>query len=193
MPKTNGEGQATTLDPQQLDLLLDSAPSPEHRAIWSIQRFTGSRITETLLLTWGAIHEDRITFSKSTTKTKETREPLIDPRLRKELDFYLTLWGAKYEKQPSKNEFVFPSRYGTYKSMTRQNADKVLRATLENCRLPSGCSLHSFRRSLATSMHKSGVGLKTISRFTGHKSLAQLAEYIDVSKADEMKALAALH
>ena len=67
MPKTNGSGQATTLDPKQLDTLLDAAPTPEMRCIWSIQRFTGSRIQETLLLTWAAIHEERIVFIKSTT------------------------------------------------------------------------------------------------------------------------------
>ena len=192
MPKSNGSGKATTLDPQQIDQLLDAAPSPEHRCIWSVQAFTGSRITETLLLTWGAIHEERIVFIKASTKTKQSREPLIDPRLRKELDFYKTLWVAKYEKQPSNKEFLFPSRYGTYKSMTRQNCDLALRAAIKNTGLPSGISLHTFRRSLATNMSKK-VSLKVISKFTGHRNLNQLAEYIDVDSCDELKALAALH
>ena len=193
MPKVAGSGQATVLTPKQLDLLIDAAPSPEHRAIWSIQRFVGSRIQETLFLSWNCIHEERITFQKKTTKTKETREPLMDPRLKNELEDYRMFWVAKYEKQPSAKEFLFPSRYGTYKSMTRQNADKVLRTTLINSGLPSGCSLHTFRRSLASQMHRKGVGVKVISKFTGHKSLSQLSEYIDIEQADEMKALAALH
>ena len=193
MPKTNGSGQATTLNPKQLDTLLDAAPTPEMRCIWSIQRYTGSRIQETLFLTWAAIHEERIVFIKSTTKTKQSREVLIDPRLRKEIDFYRTLWVAKYGRATTNREFCFPSRYGTYKPMTRQNADKVLREALINCGLPSGCSLHTFRRSLASQMHRKGVGVKVISKFTGHKSLSQLSEYIDIEQADEMKALAALH
>ena len=83
MPKSNGSGKARTLSPRQIDQLLDAAPCPEQRAIWSIQAFTGSRISETLLLTWGAIHEERIVFIKSSTKTKQSREPLIDPRHRR--------------------------------------------------------------------------------------------------------------
>ena len=148
MPKSNGSGKARTLSPRQIDQLLHAAPYPEQRAIWSIQAFTGSRITETLLLTWGAIHEQRIVFIKSSTKTKQSREPLIDSRLREELDFYKTLWIAKWKKQPSSKEFLFPSRYGTYKSMRRQNCDLALRAAIRKAGLPSGISLHSFRRSL---------------------------------------------
>jgi len=87
MPSTNGSGRATTLNPKQLDTLLDAAPTPEMRCIWSVQRFTGSRIQETLLLAWGAIHEERIVFIKSTTKTKQIRKVLVDPRLKKELEF----------------------------------------------------------------------------------------------------------
>ena len=191
MPKTNGSGQATTLNPKQLDTLLDAAPTPEMRCIWSIQRYTGSRIQETLFLTWAAIHEERIVFIKSTTKTKESREVLIDPRLKKELEFYRTLWVAKYGRATSNREYCFPSRYGTYKSMSRQNCDLALRATLKDLGLPSGISLHSFRRSLATNMSKK-VSLKVVSRFTGHKNLNQLSQYIDIAESDELMALTSI-
>ena len=58
--------------------------------------------------------------------------------------------------------------------------------------MPSGCSLHTFRRSLATTMARSGTNLKVVAAFTGHRSLQQLAGYIDVNQADELCALAAL-
>ena len=191
MPKTNGSGQATTLDPTQLDILLDASPTPEMRCIWSIQRFTGSRITETLKLVWGAIHDERICFIRSTTKTKTSREVLIDPRLRKEIDFYRTLWSAKYQRETSNRDYLFPSRFGTLQPMSRQNCDLALRETLKTCGLPSGISLHSFRRSLATNMSKK-VSLKVVSRFTGHKNLNQLSQYIDISEGDELAALSSV-
>ena len=72
MPKTNGSGQARVLTPDQLDALIDAAPSPAHRACWAVMRYTGSRISETLQLRWCAIHHDRITFCGATTKTKRT-------------------------------------------------------------------------------------------------------------------------
>ena len=191
MPKTHGSGQATTLSPAQLDQLLDAAPGPDHRALWAVMRWTGSRVSETLALRWGAIHEDRIVFAKATTKTKATREPLIAPRLQRELLDYRLEWAARFGKQPGPRDWMFPGRW-VNEAMTRQWADKVLRAALNGGQFPSGCSLHSFRRSLATTMANSGASLKTVCRFTGHRSLQQLAFYIDVSSADERAALAAL-
>jgi len=45
---------------------------------------------------------------------------------------------------------------------------------------------------LATTMANSGTNLKVVARFTGHRSLQQLAAYIDVETSHERAALAAL-
>ena len=192
MPKTNGAGQARTLNPDQLDQLLESAPGAEHRCLWALMRWTGSRVSETLQLRWGAIHDERVVFVKASTKTKATREPLIGPRLLQELEIYRSEWSARFGRNPMSGDLLFPGRNGMAEPMTRQAADLALRRTLNGRQLPSGCSLHTFRRSLATTMANSGINLKVVGRFTGHRSLQQLAAYIDVSTADERAALAAL-
>jgi hypothetical protein len=78
--------------------------------------------------------------------------------------------------------------------MSRQAADKALRRALERlgADFPSGVSLHTFRRSLATTMAQGGASLRTVQRFTGHASLGQLQNYIDVAEADEAAALVLL-
>ena len=179
------------LTPQQLDLLLKEAPAPEHRALWSVMRFTGSRATETLWLRWGAIHSDRIVFAAATTKTKRTREPLIAPRLSKELKLYSQWWAKKHGRPARNQELLFPSPGSETQPMTRQGVDKALRCTLKRLGevIPSGVSLHTFRRSLATQMVQGGVSLRTVQCFTGHSSVGQLQEYIDVNEADEVDAL----
>lgn len=192
MPKTNGSGQATTLSPEQLECLVNGAPSPAHRCLWSIMRFTGSRVSETLKLTWGAIHSDRIVFVRATTKTRTTREPRISPALAAELRSWRHEWSKRYECDPRPRDLVFPGRFNLKEPMTRQAADKALRSVLDRLGLPSGCSLHTPRRSLATSMAQNGVSLPTIARFTGHASLQQLQTYIDVDPTDELAALAAI-
>lgn len=192
MPKTNGSGQATTLSPDQLDQLFAAAPSPEQRCLWAVMRFTGSRVTETLRLTWGAVHSDRIVFVKATTKTKTTREPKIGPALQVELDRYRKHWVERHGREPRGRDLVFPGRFGLGEPMTRQAADLALRQTLAQLDLPSGVSLHSFRRSLATTMAQAGTSLVTVARFTGHASLEQLRRYIDVDPSDELAALAAI-
>jgi integrase/recombinase XerD len=192
MPKTNGSGQATTLSPEQLDLLLAAAPSPEQRFLWAVMRFTGSRVTETLRLTWGAIHSDRIVFVAASTKTRTTREPKIGPSLAAEAQRYRAHWVARHGREHRGRDLVFPGRFGLGEPMTRQAADLALRQTLAQLDLPSGISLHTFRRSLATTMAQAGTSLVTVARFTGHASLEQLRRYVDVDPRDEMAALAAI-
>lgn len=192
MPKTNGSGQATTLTPEQMDRLLAAAPSPEQRCLWAVMRFTGSRVTETLRLTWGAIHTDRIVFVAATTKTRATREPMVGTALAAELACYRQCWAARHGRPPHARDLVFPGRFSLGEPMTRQAADAALRQTLARLDLPSGVSLHSFRRSLATSMAQAGASLVTVARFTGHASLEQLRRYVDVAPAEELAALTAI-
>ncbi len=192
MAKTNGAGQATTLAPNQLEALLDAAPTPAHRFLWAVMRFTGSRVSETLRLSWGAIHDDRIVFVAATTKTKTTREPRISPRLMAEVNAYRLHWSGRHDRAPRDRDLVFPGRFGLGESMTRQAADLALRQTVSALDLPRGISLHSFRRSLATSMVQNGTSLRTVQEFTGHTSLNQLQKYVDVSPRDIEAAWAAI-
>ena len=192
MPKTNGAGQATTITPEQMNTLLMAAPTPEWRFAWQVMRFTGSRVTETLRLSWGAIHSDRIVFIKSTTKTRTTREPRIGDRLAAEVERYRGHWIKRHGREPRPRDLVFPGRFGLGEPLTRQACDLALRQACQAAGLPSGMSCHSFRRSLATTMVQSGASLMTVSRFTGHASLEQLRRYVDVSPNDEMSALEAI-
>jgi len=192
MPKTNGSGQATTITPEQMNGLIKAAPSPEWRFAWQIMRFTGSRVTETLRLTWGAIHSDRIVFVKATTKTRTTREPRLSERLADEAARYRAQWIKRHGREPRPRDLVFPGRFGLGEPLTRQACDLALRQACQRSGLPTGISLHTFRRSLATTMVQSGTSLMTVARFTGHASLEQLRRYVDVSPSDEMAALEAI-
>jgi len=189
MPKCNGSGQARVLTPKQLDALLDAAPGPSYRACWVIMRYTGSRISETLQLRWAAVHDDRITFCASTTKTRRTREPLMAAALRKELEDFRDWWEEAQRTRARGRSLLFPSPGSESVPMTRQAVDRALRLTVEQLDLPSGISLHSFRRSLATTMVQRGASLRTVQTFTGHRSLGQLQTYIDVSEKDQHEAL----
>ena len=189
MPKTNGSGQARVLTPQQLDALIHAAPSPAHRACWAVMRYTGSRISETLQLRWGAIHDDRITFCGATTKTRRTREPMMAAALRQELQRYQHWWEMTYQERAKGRQLLFPSPGSKAVPMTRQAVDRALRGAVERLALPSGVSLHTFRRSLATTMAQRGASLRTVQSFTGHRSLGQLQTYIDITEQDQRAAL----
>ena len=189
--KIDGQGQAEVLTPDELEKLLDNAPCERSRALFSVMIFTGSRISESLLLRWVAIQDSQLIFLKRTTKTKTTRSVLLHNRLISELKAYKEYWIDRYQREPNSRDFLFVGRWGN-EPLTRQWGHKCWHKAIEAAGLKAGTSCHSPRRSLCTRMHAKGIGLKTIASFTGHQSLDQLSTYISVDVKEKMKALAAL-
>jgi integrase/recombinase XerD len=185
--KVDRNGSAAVLTSGQLDALLNAAPSPRYRALWSIQRWTAGRISECLALTWGDLN-GVVTYRKGNTKTKTTRQVPTAPQLRAELEAYQSAWEAEHGRPPAKDETLFPAKGSTHTPMSRQAADKALRQTCATLGL-MGVSTHSFRRSFATGALRRGVNLPTIQKVTGHKSLGSLGHYLDVDEAQVMEAV----
>jgi len=185
--KVDRHGSAAVLTTEQLDALLDAAPSPRYRALWAVQRWTAGRIGECLALTWGDLN-GVVTFRKGNTKTKTTRQVPTAARLEAELQAYRAAWAAEHGHQPAKGEALFPAKGSTTSPMSVQAADKALRATCSRLGL-EGISTHSFRRSFATGALRRGVDLPTIQRVTGHKNLGSLGHYLEVDQADVAAAI----
>jgi integrase/recombinase XerD len=55
-----------------------------------------------------------------------------------------------------------------------------------------GASTHSFRRTAITQMHNARVPIKHIQTISGHKTLAVLQRYVEVTEQDQEAAIAAL-
>jgi integrase/recombinase XerD len=185
--KVDRHGAATVLTAAQLDALLGAAPSAHYRALWAIQRWTAGRIGECLALTWGDLN-GLVTFRKANTKTKTTRQVPTAPRLEAELAMYRAAWETEHGHPPARDEALFPAKGSTHTPMSRQAADKALRATCDALGL-AGVSTHSFRRSFATGAVKRGIDLPTIQKVTGHKNLGSLGHYLEVDEAEVMEAI----
>lgn len=183
--KVDRHGAAAVLTPEQLDALLDAAPSPRYRALWSIQRWTAGRISEVLALRWGDLN-GVVTYRRGNTKTKTTRQVPTAPRLEAELQEYRAAWEAEHGHAPARDEALFPAKGSTTSPMSRQAADKALRATCDALGL-QGVSTHSFRRSFATGALRRGVSMPAIQRVTGHQSLGSLGHYLEAD-TDEVAA-----
>jgi integrase/recombinase XerD len=140
--KNDRHGAAATLTEEQLDALLDAAPSPRYRALWAIQRWSAARIGEALALTWGDLN-GVVTFRKA--NTKPTRQVPTSPKLAAELLTYRNAWAIEYGHAPVVGECLFPALGSTTQHQSRQAADKALRSTCAALGL-EGVSTHSFRR-----------------------------------------------
>jgi len=189
--KIDGQGQAEVLTPDELEKLLDNAPCLRSRALFTVMIFSGSRISESLQLKWGAIQDSQLIFKKETTKTKTSREILLHNRVINELKIYREFWANKYGREPNSRDYLFVGRWGN-EPLTRQWGHKCWHKAIEAAGLKAGTSCHSPRRSFCTTLHAKNVGPKTIASFTGHKSLDQLSTYISVDLKEKQKALEAL-
>ena len=85
---------------------------------------------------------------------------------------------------------LFPSpRQAGY--LSRQGLAKELKEVCEALEL-RGVGTHSFRRSLATSLHAKGIPIKTIASITGHESLNELSRYLEVTPQQRRAAILTL-
>ena len=186
--KVARNGKAAALNAEQFEGLLNAAPSPRYRALWSVQRWTAARISEALALTWADVAGGKVTYRRANTKTKSTRQVPQVQQLQAVLLRYRSEWAAEYGQLPAPSEALFPAAGSTTSFMTRQAADKALRAACMRVGL-MGVSLHSFRRTAAQDAVDRGVPLHVVQALTGHKSLGSLGEYL---AATEEQVLAAI-
>ena len=183
--KTNRNGQALVLSTAELDLLIEELPGGVHTVLASVCRRTGCRISEARQLKWENIFPGAITFPKSVCKNKlESRTIPIFSNL---YDLLME-WKKEQElikgQQLSPGAWVFVGRFGD-KPITRQAHGKQLQKTIKRLGL-LGVSSHSYRRSALTSASSKGLPLKAIQTLSGHKSLAVLSKYLEVSEQERM-------
>ena len=180
MPKNNRNGQAEIWGDESLNEVMADL-SPKMRALFSICRYTGCRVSEARQLKADDLVGDYIVLRKVTTKGKKgTRQLAIHPKLKAVLK----------ETALPKSGYLFPGRNGS-SPITRQACDKALRKVCDRIGL-EGHSTHSFRRTALTQLSNSKIPLRVIQEISGHKSLQELQRYLEVSPAQVEDAIASL-
>ena len=177
--KVQGNGQAKVLTPAELMLLFtEGLTTPRDRALFGVCLFTGCRISEALGLRRADVGTAVMPFRRGMTKGKlMPREVGISAGLRGLL--------AEYEGGVV---WLFPGVRGP---LSRFMADRVLRLACERVGL-EGVSTHSFRRTALTQMHNAGVPLRHIQEISGHRSLATLQRYLEVSTEQKIQAISVI-
>lgn len=171
MAKVNRFGQATVLTPEQLTQLWVELDQP-HLLVSQIAYYTAARIGEVLQLRAEDIVGGEILYRAANTKTKTTKTVAIPAQLKEAL--------SKAQLPPS--GYLFPGS-GKSGHLTPLAFEKALKKAASMIGV-DGVSTHSFRRSMATHLHKGGASLREISQITGHSSLSALEKYLDISREE---------
>jgi integrase/recombinase XerD len=186
--KTQRHGQAKILSSAEIEkLFTEGFQNDRDRALFGFCLYTGCRISEACSLLPEDIYKgfearSVLTIRKGNTKGDiATRQIDCHPRLKELLETYVP--GEKY---------AFPGRHRHNGSIHPDSADLILRQACERVGL-EGVSTHSMRRTALTMMSNAGIPLRHIQSISGHKSLAALQVYLEVSPEHRKSAIAALN
>lgn len=187
--KIHGHGQATPINEFFYKKIRKNMITPAHQLILDFGYYTGER--------WGAILQLRVedvyldpvrrvvredvTFRKATRKDRETRQVPIHP----ELNLRLRSYKCEFEG------WLFPSLVKPGCHLSSRAADRALRRAIARAGLEdAGFSTHSTRRGFITDLYDKFKDVKLIQSLTGHKSLAVVSRYIEVSEERRRQAIA---
>lgn len=183
-------GQASVLSEAEWRK-LESVANQKHRVLWSILRFTASRITETLELRVKDVYKDpirripldEVVFRQETRKGKDKNHTVpICSELRKRL--------KDFNPSTKPEDYLFQGINGrlSYEAALiylKRSAQKV---GLDDKKIVTHCG----RRSCITELARQGTDLKTIQSVSGHASIANLHLYIQTDPDRTKNALEAI-
>jgi integrase/recombinase XerD len=180
-------GQAKILTADEIKTVFKLLDSLRDRALFAFGIYTGMRISEIISLRQDQVFTaDGVKYNLVLQRLKKRStvysEIPINAKLRQILQEY------KKSDSLDESEWVFPSRESTCGHLTRVAAHNILKKVFRALNL-EGAKTHSMRRTLLTTLSRSGVPLRTVQDISGHSSLSQLQAYLEVDPEDKNKAL----
>ena len=184
MCKTNRSGKSICLSQTQIETLVSNLPL-KYGLLAELLYYSAGRVKEITTTRVRNLNfkEGMITLEKSSTKTKETRQVPIHPRVMDDLNQWIKTKGLK------EDDFVFytESKNTKFKTgekpVSTQSVDQFFRKAFDWNGI-TGASTHSFRRSRLTHMLQRGMNIREIKDISGHKSIVSLQQYLDSDREE---------
>ena len=173
---------ARILEKSEVHAILDAARNPRDRALALVGCYLGTRISESLSLTFGAFQGDTVKI-KSLKKSAD-RFLAVPAELAGELAALRSYYEAKGWTVTNETP-LFLSQKGGH--ITRQQASHIIKGIVEDIGLQGQVSTHSFRKTFATKIYEmTGNHLFETMKYTGHKSANSLAAYIATTEKTDL-------
>lgn len=180
--------QAKTLNQNELRRVLDYIATRKHavrnRCLVLSSFYSGMRVGELANLRYrDVVNADgniksEIYLTAEQTKGSEGRTVFISHKLRKEFERYVAVY-----KPINPNRKFFYSQKATSDGFSPNTLTQYFHFMYKGVGI-DGASSHSGRRSFATAISSSGVGIKVLQKLLGHKNIQTTSVYIFAS--DEM-------
>ena len=179
------------LTKDEVKLISDSFSGKfEHRdrALFLLGVKSGFRITELLSLKIGDIVDngkmvDRVHVSRANMKKKvEGRSVILHPEAKEALRIWIG--ELKDMGYMAKDDFIFQSRKGGNKAISRVGAWQILNAAAEGLEI-GNIGTHSMRKTFANNVHDNmGNDIVKTQRALGHKNINSTVSYLSFREED---------
>ncbi len=182
-------GRAKVLTSKEIADIFSLLKNNRNRAMFALGIYTGLRVGELITLKCDQVYtkdggvRNLLKVVRLKKKTTVYSEIPIHPKLREK--------PASYQTEITSGGYLFPSEDSSAGHICRDRAHDILKDTFDRLRLEDA-STHSMRRTCLTNMSRAGVPLRTIQEISGHSSLGQLQQYLEVDPADKHKAISLL-
>lgn len=162
------------LSQEEVKRLFAVTPNLKHLAIIKVIYFGALRISELINLKWNDIKRDRQLILIREAKGGKDRYVKLYPEVTEVLE--------KYWHQYHTKEYIFSGQD------SEQYSDTSIRQFLKKysrlAKLSKTCNPHLLRHSFATHLLESGVDIRYIQPYLGHKSIRTTERYTHVSSAN---------
>lgn len=168
--------------------LLNVARDQRERSLVLIGLYLGTRISETVALTFGDFTGETIKIRS--VKKSNDRLLVIPDELRAEVEKLRAFYFDKDCPVTSSTPLFLSQKKdkaGNCRPIARESACRLLKGMRERAGLDSRVSAHSFRKNFTTRLHElCNHSLPQVAVYTGHKSLDSLAAYIQTSEETKL-------
>ena len=184
MSKTNRSGKSICLSKQEVETIASNLPL-KYGLLAELMYYSAGRVKEitTIRVRNLNFNKQLITLEKGSTKTRETRQVPVHPRVMEELKHWIN------SNQLTEDDYVFftDSKNTKYqkgeKAVSTQSVDQYFRKAFDWNGV-IGAATHSFRRSRLTHMLQRGMNIREIKDISGHKSIVSLQQYLDSDREE---------
>ena len=179
--------QAKTLTSVDIRRILEFIALKKHaarnRAMFLVTLYAGLRVGEVASLRYMDVLDvdnevrDEIRLDASITKGNEARTVFVNAKLRKELQYYISV--TPYQNLADKLFYTQKNEGFTANTLTQFFHYLYRSAHVD------GATSHSGRRTFITTLANKGVSVRLLASLVGHKNISTTQFYIDVN--DDMK------
>ena len=163
---------------EEVTQVIDAAGSLKYKAALSISYGAGLRRNEVVSLKISDIDSDRMIIRVDEGKGAQDRHAMLSPSLLKVLREWYRFGRTQNRLLPG--GWLFPGQNPVNPLSARQ-LNRAFHAALDETDIDKKVTLHSLRHSFATHLLESGVDIRVIQVFLGHKKLTTTARYSHVA------------